>query len=99
MLFVVVMLAAVFYVALFTAWNAFRPQMESSVQLFASWRDILFTLPDPGFLLVLRQMIILTVAYLVFDFLSSALRRYRRRGAAPKPSWKTHKLRDYSEPL
>lgn len=99
MLFVVVLVAAVFYAALFMAWNAFRPQMETSAQVLASWRDVIFTTPDPSALMVLRQMIVIALVYLVFDFLFSAARRLHRRNAQPPTSWKTHKLRDYSEPL
>lgn len=99
MLFVVVLLAAVFYVALFTVWNTLGPQVENSVHVLASWRDIIFTVPDPGVLVVLKEMIIIATIYLVYDFVFAAVRRLRRRNAPPPISWKTHKLPDYTEPL
>lgn len=99
MLFVVVLLAAVFYVALFAAWNAFRPQMENSAHMIASWRDIIFTVPDPGVLVILKELILIAAVYVAFDFLASTIRWVKRRNAPPPPSWKTHKLPDYTEPL
>ena len=99
MLFVVVILSAVFYVALLIGWNIFQPQMESSALALAGWRDVIFKVPDPGVLIVLKEVIIMAVVYLIFDFVHSYVRRLRRRNAPPPTSWRTHKLPDYSEPL
>jgi len=96
MLYIVVVLAAVFYASLFLAWNTFRPTIDASAQTFASWRDIVFAVPDPTVLILLKEMLILAFIYIAFDAVVSLVRRRRR---APKASWKTHKLPDYSEPL
>jgi hypothetical protein len=98
MLYVVVLLAVVFYVVLFSAWSTFGPQLEHSAHTVASWRDVLFAVPDPNVLIWLKIVLMLAIAYLVFDACVAGLRRLLH-GRPQQPSWKTHKLRDYSEPL
>ena len=97
MLYVVVVLAAVFYASLFLAWSTLHPAIDASSRTFASWRDIILAVPDATVLILLKEVLILASVYCVFDALLSLSRRCRYRRA--KPSWKNYKLRDYSEPL
>jgi hypothetical protein len=99
MLYVVVALAVIFYAALFLAWNTFQPAIDASSQTLASWRDIIFAVPDPTVLLVLKEFIILALVYIAFDFVMSCVKRARKRRDSEKLSWKNYKLPDYSEPL
>lgn len=99
MLYIVVILAAVFYVALFAAWDTFRPQMESSAHALSSWRDVIFSTPDPNSLLLLKEVLVIAIAYLIVDACVSGVRRLVKQRATPQSSWKNHKIPDYSEPL
>ena len=97
MLYVVVVVAAVFYASLFLAWSTWHPAIDASSRTLASWRDVVLAVPDPTVLIVLKEVLMLAFIYCVFDALLSLFRRLRHRPA--RPSWKTYKLRDYSEPL
>lgn len=96
MLYIVVVLAAVFYASLFLAWDTFRPSIDASAHTLASWRDIVLAVPDPTVMILLKEILILAFLYIACDALGSVLRRRRRTS---KTSWKNYELRDYSEPL
>ena len=99
MLYFVVAVAVVFYAALFLAWSTFQPAIDASSQTLASWRDIIFAIPDPTVLLLLKQCILLALVYIAFDAIATGIKRARKRREAEHLSWKNYQLPDYSEPL
>ena len=86
MLYITLILAVVFYVSLFLMWGAIQPQLNSVTSVFASLKQIVMTVPDHTSMLLLKEMIMLTLIYLVLDGTLSLIRR-AIQGKAPRPSW------------
>jgi hypothetical protein len=86
MLYVVLFLAVVFYASLFLVWGTLGPQLDSAAMRFSFWREVIFSVPDQTSLLLLKELIVLTLVYVVFDAVIAAVRRALER-RTPRPSW------------
>ncbi|HEX8833333.1 MAG TPA: hypothetical protein VF719_03995, partial [Abditibacteriaceae bacterium] len=86
-LYFVLLLAVVFYAALFMAWSTMQPQLDAAAPVLISWRQILLSVPDQNVLVILKEMIALTIAYIVIDFVMTLVRRHMRRKAMRSSSY------------
>jgi hypothetical protein len=81
MLYVALAIAIAFYGVLYFMWSAMQPHLQRPAATLAGLRDMIFAVPDPNVLVFLKELILLAVAYLVFDFVLSTVKRWLR----PKP--------------
>jgi hypothetical protein len=79
MLYFAVAIAIAFYGVLYFMWSAMQPHLQQPASVLARLRDMMFVVPDPTAMVLLKELIVLAVAYLVFDFVLSAIKRLLSR--------------------
>jgi hypothetical protein len=78
MLIVGLILAVFCYVTLYLMWVVLSPHVDPAVSALTIVRDMLFSLPSPAPLAILKWAIILMALYLIADTLLASLRLKRK---------------------
>lgn len=85
MLYVALVIAIGFYGALYFLWSAMEPHLAQPTAGLLWLRTLVFHVPEPNTLVLLKELILLTVLYLTADFVVASVRRWLRR--KPKKSF------------
>jgi Tfp pilus assembly protein PilO len=79
MLFIVIILAFIFYIGLYLLWMSMQARLDSSTSILRAITEMLFV-PDHLVFMILRSLIFLALFYVIADFfLNSAKRGLKRR--------------------
>ncbi len=79
MLFIVIILAFIFYIGLYLLWMSMQSRLDSSTSILRTISELLFV-PDHEVFMILRSLIFLALFYVIADFfLNSAKRGLKRR--------------------
>jgi hypothetical protein len=85
MLIVALILAVFCYITLYLVWIVLSPHVNPTATTLTIVRDMLFSLPSPAPLAILKWAIILIAFYLIADALLAPTRWKRRANAFKGP--------------